>query len=44
MKDLVPLKFTRENNGIFAREQSYKAGEHLSLPCSVERKTQPVQR
>ncbi len=41
---LVPPKFTKENNGIFATEQSYKNGEHLRLPCSVEGKPIPIRR
>jgi hypothetical protein len=41
---LVPPKFTKEYNGIFAKEQSYKNGEHLRLPCSVEGKPLPIRR
>ncbi|CAF3915835.1 unnamed protein product [Rotaria sp. Silwood2] len=41
---MIPPKFSEENNGIFATEQSYKTGEHLRLPCSVEGKPMPIRR
>lgn len=41
---LVPPKFSRENNGIFAKDQLHKNGEHLRLPCSVEGKPLPRRR
>ncbi len=41
---LVPPRFTKENNGIYSKEQSYNNGEHLRLPCSVEGKPLPIRR
>ncbi|CAF0852080.1 unnamed protein product [Adineta ricciae] len=41
---MVPPKFTHDNNGIFAKEQFYKAGEYLRLPCSAEGKPIPMRR
>ncbi|UJR25150.1 hypothetical protein I4U23_006509 [Adineta vaga] len=41
---MIPPKFIHEHNGIFAREQFYKNGEHLRLPCSVEGKPIPLRR
>ncbi|CAF0756370.1 unnamed protein product [Rotaria sp. Silwood1] len=41
---MIPPKFSEENNGIFATEQTYKNGEHLRLPCSVEGKPMPIRR
>ncbi|CAF0772843.1 unnamed protein product [Rotaria sordida] len=41
---MIPPKFSEENNGIFATKQSYKHGEHLRLPCSVEGKPMPIRR
>ncbi|CAF2894680.1 unnamed protein product [Rotaria sp. Silwood2] len=41
---MIPPKFSEENNGIFATEQSYKTGEHMRLPCSVEGKPMPIRR